>query len=214
MPDLRTALENALQKAATIPAWDDEGSEPAPIQTVDTTKEQAVSKKLFPVTNNVSRETHQYILANPGQTRAQIIKAMEAKGYKEKSVGALISNMFYQKMLSGDQATGLYAVYNEYRPIKTFRLTEAERREAEAAARAAKRKGMVVAQKPDRKKVVVTVKPRTQRKVEEKPAVVATPTPVPVPTLSPAGWTAQKFLEGLPVLQAKAVYDELKKLFG
>ena len=72
MPDIQTALKNALSK--TLVEWDDDDAPPLPAPAVPlSTSVNSVSKpsqniqgipmtkQLFPIRNNVTRETFNYI---------------------------------------------------------------------------------------------------------------------------------------------------------
>jgi len=102
MPDIKTALQNALSKAASAPtpqipaAWDDEGADAA-IETITTkAKEAAMPKKYFQTTNNVTRSTFNYVKNNPGNTRTQITAALEMQGFKPNSTTSLVAQMIRQ----------------------------------------------------------------------------------------------------------------------
>ena len=149
----------------------------------------ATEPKYFTVTNNVSRETFNFVKANPGCTRQQLIKELTGRGFKESSVSSMIAQMIKKGMVRGD-SMNMHAVAKEYRPLKSGAGMKKLREEAARA-----------------KKPVKVVKP-VKATLEEKKAaipVVATPT---------KQWTAEEVLNGLSVLQARAVYNELKKLFG
>ena len=194
MPSLQDALQSALASKPTqtinqIPEdWDEETTVQTTTQPATQAPEQPVQntpKYLFQVTNNVSRLTHGYMLQNPGKTRAQIIAAMEAQGFNGGSVGALLSNMTRQKLVTFDGAGGMFAKYKTYRPVKSHTRHENDMLRAELG-------------KPSKRAVkkAEPAAPREVRKVEKSSQDVT------------------EFLNSLSVLQAKAVYDELKKLFG
>ena len=154
-------------------------------------------KHLFQTTNNVSRETFNYVRDNPGITRVKAMEDLTAKGYNPRSISALLSQMMAQGMLTGDTQTGMYTSQNEYTPVKAYKVFRAP---VKAAA-------------PQRKKVIVT--PLGKRKAgeaktlkEKKEALLKAPA-----AYTPE-WSPRTVLDGLSVIQARAVYDELKKLFG
>ena len=101
MPDIKTALEKALNE------W-----EPEP------TPETTPSKPYFTVTNNVTRITFEYVRDNPGKTRKEIAVALEAQGYKTGSVTSLLGQMIKQGMMR-ESAHLLYVTTNEYEPLKS-----------------------------------------------------------------------------------------------
>jgi hypothetical protein len=71
----------------------------------------------FKPTNNVSRETFNYIKANAGLTRSQIGTAMENKGFKKSSVISLSTQFIKQGMVSSKNGQ-LTVTQAEYTPIK------------------------------------------------------------------------------------------------
>lgn len=197
MPDIKTALQTALEKVKDVapkelPAdWDDEGGA-AKIEEVSTTnqKEQTM-KHLFKPTNNVTRETFNYVRDNPGTTRQKAHDALVARGFNSKSVSSLFAQMSNQRLIFVDASGGLYAAVKQYSPIKSYkalaRIKAAEAQQPRAAIKA-------------------------KAKVQDSVALVS-PTPAPAP--APAStWSANHVLNNLSVLQARAVYDELKKIFG
>jgi hypothetical protein len=126
MPDIQTALKTALSK--TLQQWDDDDegtSVPVPSvakQPVSssfpvTSNQKPVMKNLYNITNNVSRETFNYIKENPGSKRMEIITALGHRGFGKASVSSLIAQMRKSKMVH--DTDGLwYADVNDYTPIK------------------------------------------------------------------------------------------------
>ncbi|MFO0447170.1 MAG: hypothetical protein ACK52I_00535 [Pseudomonadota bacterium] len=168
MPDIKTALEKALND------W-----EPEPMP------ETTPSKPYFTVTNNVTRITFDYVRDNPGKTRKEVSVALEAQGYKTGSVSSLLGQMLKQGMLR-ENAHLLYATTNEYAPLKSSKKMKAVAEKPQA---------------PQRK--VVTITRRAAPKVE----------PTPAPQIN-AAWDAETLLNNLSIKQARALYDELRKIFG
>jgi hypothetical protein len=127
MPDIQTALKTALSK--TLQQWDDDGEDLSPPSTINTTinnssfapsqNTQGIPMtNLFNITNNVSRETFNYIKNNPGSTRKEIMRALEDKGLAGGSVSSLIAQMRRNKMIHTTNDL-YYADIPEYRPIKS-----------------------------------------------------------------------------------------------
>jgi predicted SPOUT superfamily RNA methylase MTH1 len=107
MPDIKTALEKALNE------W-----EPEPMP------ETTPTKPYFTVTNNVTRVTFEYVRDNPGKTRIEVAKALEKRGYKTGSVSSLLGQMVKQGMMR-ESAHLLYVTINEYTPIKGSKALKA-----------------------------------------------------------------------------------------
>ncbi len=173
MPDIASALQKALND------WEPN----APVAT----PAPAPSKSHFAVTNNVTRITFEYVRDNPGKTRIEINKELEAKGFNAGSVSSLLGQMLKQGMLR-ENAHLLYATANEYTPIKSSKKLKA------------------MQTNPERKKVVLINK-RTGEVVSAAPKVE------PTPQINSA-WDAEVMLNNLSIKQARALYDELRKIFG
>ena len=189
MPDIKTALEQALSKArnlahAQLPAeWDDEGGA-AVIESVTTqAKEATMPKKLFETTTNVTRATFNYILNNPGKNRKEILDALDAQGFNSGSTSSLIGQFTKQGHIV-NRGGYMFAQRAEYTPLKTTR----NKPEPVEKAKAVPRPKFI---------------PVTQTKPE--PA-----SPVQIN----AAWDAETLLNNLSIKQARALYDELRKIFG
>lgn len=174
MPDIASALQKALND------WEPT----APVAT------PAPSKSHFAVTNNVTRITFEYVRDNPGKTRIEINKELEAKGFNAGSVSSLLGQMLKQGMLR-ENAHLLYATTNEYTPIKPSKKLKA------------------MQTNPERKKVVLVSK-RTGEVVGAAPKVEPTQLPPNVKFNA----TIPQLLDTLSVVQARELYDELRKIFG
>jgi hypothetical protein len=175
MPDLNTALRQALSEweppaAVATPA-------PAP----------APSKSHFAVTNNVTRITFEYVRDNPGKTRIEINKELEAKGFNAGSVSSLLGQMLKQGMLR-ENAHLLYATANEYTPIKSSKKLKA------------------MAEKPQeqQRKKVVLINKRTGEVIGTAPKVE--PTPVV------KEWEPNDVIDKLTVHQAIALFKALRNI--
>ena len=190
MPDIKTALQNALSKAASAPtpqipaAWDDEGADAA-IETITTkAKEATMPKQYFKTTNNVTRTTFNYVKNNPGNTRTQIVAALETQGFKPNSTTSLVAQMIRQGHMR-DTNGAVFAAQDEYTPIKGARIKKQE--------------------KPVAKPVAT--------KAQAKPRPTFIP-PTETPVQINAAWDAETLLNNLSIKQARALYDELRKIFG
>lgn len=167
MPD----LQSELKKLDNL-AFDDEGV---------TTTERKMLPHAFKPTNNVSRETFNYIRDNPGLTRSQVGGLMEKRGFNKASVISLLTQFIKQGMVRLSNG-GMIVNQPEYTPIKT----------------------------PKAKKPSKDVLPKPQKKV----ANVTAPQPA---TLYISGINTQStkdLLACMSIVQAREVYDELKKVFS
>ena len=129
------------------------------------------SPSLFPVTNNVTRETFARVKHNPGITAAQVVAMLPQQ--KPTSVTSLLAQMVKNGLCRNTDGK-FYALVDEYLPLK----------------RAYAKYATV-------KKVKAKAKP---------------PAPAPAKEQQPA--TASSLLMSLNVVEARLLYDELKKVFN
>jgi hypothetical protein len=160
--------------------------EPTPTPTPAT----PTTKPYFSVTNNVTRVTFDYVRDNPGKNRVEVAKALEKQGYKPGSVSSLLGQMVQQGMMR-ESAHLLYTTTNEYTPIKSSKI----------------RKAMTAKPQEQQRKKVVLINKRTGEVVGAAPKVE------PTPQINSA-WDAEVMLSNLSIKQARALYDELRKIFG
>ena len=171
MPDIKTALEKALNE------W-----EPEPMP------ETIPSKPYFTVTNNVTRITFEYIRDNPGKTRKEVCNALFEKGFKHSSTTTLIGQMIKQYHARESQGL-LYATSDHYVPLKGA-------------------KAWANLQASAQRKHVTLVSKSTGKVLNPRPAPVKE-----TPQINSA-WDAETLLNNLSIKQARALYDELRKIFG
>jgi hypothetical protein len=150
-----------------------------------TTMTQGASKPYFTVTNNVTRITFDYVRDNPGKTRKEVATALEVQGFKPSSVTSLLGQMLKQGVMR-ESAHLLYVTTSEYAPLKSS-------------------KRLALSKKPQeqQRKVVKLVNTRTGEVLN----------PTPAPQIN-AAWDAETLLNNLSIKQARALYDELRKIFG
>jgi hypothetical protein len=147
----------------------------------------APAKPYFTVTNNVTRVTFDYVRDNPGKTRKEVATALEVQGFKTSSVTSLLGQMVKQGAMR-ESAHLLYVTASEYAPLKSSKKVR------ELAAKLPERRQY---------KVVKLVNTRTGEVLN----------PTPVPQIN-AAWDAETLLNNLSIKQARALYDELRKIFG
>lgn len=170
MPD----LQSELKKLETL-AFDDEG---------ETTETAMTLPHAFKPTNNVSRETFNYIKNNPGTTRQGAIKALENLGYKPSSTGSLIGQ-FVRQGIARKVNGGVFTNQQDYTPIKP-KLIRSK-----------------VAKVTDNKVKQDIIESVQAQKRLPKLQVEVTP-----------DTTVQSMLSRMSILQAREMYDELKKVFS
>jgi hypothetical protein len=210
MPDMQTALSNALK--TTINNWEKDD-----MQTTQTNiQTRPKGKRFFDVTNNVTRATFDYVKNNPNLTSAEICADMEKLGYKPSSVSSLVAQFAVQKLAERDDRGRYIIIVPEYRPLK------------------AKKKTLTLVAKPEEikpkrkyeKRAVTGIGALLREKLENTPmpsqealdaAAYAMGGSVNkreyltklVRTKSP-----EDILKDLTVFQARELYDYLKKMFG
>ena len=227
MPDIQTALKSALSR--TLQQWDDDdegtnvpvpSSQPvsisvsAPSQNIQGIPQaKPMTKNLFPIRNNVTRTTFNYVRDNPGSTRKEIIIALEHLGFNESSTSSILSQLCKNKM--AHTTNGLYyADVTEYVPMKNTKVVKK------------KPAPPVVEVKPKRKytkrsdtaggigallkaKIESTAMPKHIQHALNPPTEPKTFLTKLVRTKSP-----ESIVENMNVLQARELYDYLRKIFG
>lgn len=194
------------QPVPTIPAdWDDEGGA-ATIEAVTTkestmnttTENTEVKHVYFKATNNVTRVTFNYIRDNAGCSRVGAVDALHKQGYKKSSTTSLVGQMIKQGLVRESHG-GLFVNQQEYTPIKQ-RLIKGKKtvatKEEVKPKRKYVRKAPLKAKTPAPK-----VEPKTKRVASTN-------------TLLADEFDAQKFVDGMTLKQARAVYDALRVVFG
>ena len=177
MHDLKSALEAALND------WNQ------PEQTVQTQHKPNLPP-FFTRTTDVTRETFNYVRDNPHRTTRQIRDALVAKGHKDSSVSALLSQMSRTGIITRAPNGTYFTNLQEYSPVKLSKLRQA-RNTPTPTGRAPK----VEAPKP---KVVLTRK-------EVAPAPVAPVTPA---------YDVDALISTLTIAQARDLFAALKRMFA
>jgi hypothetical protein len=186
MPDIKTALQEALAKTANEWAADDEAhhkTEPEPMP--ETTPSH---KPYFTTTNNVCRATFEYIRDNPGKTRKEVCNTLLERGYKIASTTTLIGQMLKQQHVRETRGL-MYATTDHYVPLKSSKAW-AKLQEAKAAPR----------------KHVELVSKATGKVINPRPA----PAPVVVPVEKE--WEPNDVIAKLNVHQALALFKALRNI--
>ena len=185
MPDIKTALTNVLNQ------WEQDEK-----KQITQQQEKPMGKQLFRTTNNVTRETFNYIKANPNKTTPEVCEALEKRGFKESSVNSICAQLSKQGQVVKDGHTKrMVAVGNEYQPLKSASKFKALN-EPKPALKVVKRK------EAPQDAGLAAIAP--QEKVDTSRSTIV---------LS-RNWTAQSVVNNLSVMQARELYDLLKKIFG
>lgn len=211
MPDIKTAFEKAFAQTKAhveqpIPTeWDDETPN-ATITEVNTMQADATNtgRTYFKTTNNVTRETFDFVRNNPGYSRTTAAEMLAAKGFKKASTSSLLGQMIKQGLLR-EKDGGVFANQTEYTPLKTSKRKQAApAKEAPAKRQYVKRNA---AAKAAAYEAHENYNPYAFDAVRNTARVASTN------TLLAEEFDAQKFVDGMTFKQAKAVYDVLSKVF-
>jgi tRNA splicing ligase len=178
-----------LALRAALDSFDDEGD------NKEVTVIKAIKEDPMQTTKprNISKETFDYIIANPGCTPSQVANALQKVGYLHKTVTALIYQMVRQDMLRKDVNKKVYALLPTYVPIKTIQRTKPERRKKVNVERVG---GML----EDAGLASLATRTRTQHAAPQQAA--------------PQKLTAKYILDNVSLSEAKALYDEMHAIFG
>jgi CelD/BcsL family acetyltransferase involved in cellulose biosynthesis len=127
-----------------------------------------------------------------------VAKALEAQGYKSGSVSSLLGQMLKQGMMR-ESAHLLYVTTSEYAPLKSSKALKVAQEKAQQTAR----------------KKVVLISKRTGEVIPPASAgIAALPTTREAAPQINSAWDAETLLNNLSIKQARALYDELRKIFG
>lgn len=160
-------------------------------------EEQTIKEKTmaqphrFKTTNNASRETFAFIKNNPNLTAKEIVVHMTKRGFKENSTTSLCTQMLRQGMVSRDTRGGLRVMQDEYAPLKSYKKREKIKAEK------------VKFGKPEEKSAGLAALAPQDKVDTSRSTIVLT-----------RNWTAQGVVDKLSVMQARELYDLLKKIFG
>jgi len=209
MPDLQTALTTAIKNqvlSTTINEWEEEEKQTMQAQPqapIMQTKINGNSK--LTLTGNLSKDIFTYIRGNPGCLRADVRKVFIEAGFKEASIGSLVSQMVRNKMVSTNEVGNLEAKRVYYKPL----VSGAKRKELSKKLGVARDKPTNPA-KPKAQGIAALAPDTTPDKGHDTLAVVLAK---PVREAR-AVYDALCILRDLDVGDARYLYSELKKVFG
>lgn len=224
MPDIKTAMENALK--STINEWADDDKPVTQTQTQTQTKtetqpkEKAMpnpqptynvahltpSKVRFVPTVGVSEAVFNYVRDNPGKSRDEITKALLAKGFKKSSLQSLVGQFLRSDYFIKDANDKIHTAIPAYKPLPS----------TAKQIRYFKAKQMALKKRAPKTITLVTKKPKAPKAEGAGIAALkvdtvekATALPLPVNKFEPGA-----LIDSLSVMQARELYDMLKKIFG
>ena len=209
MPDIKTALENALKKTTADWAADDEPHQAVqpqqekPVSTPTTQPQDTHADKR--IKSNVSRATFFFVRDNPGQTSKQIVDALTDAGHNINSVLSLLNQMTRSRIIMMDEYGRYSAVAKEYVPPQKG-VQKKRKPKAKAPVKATPAPAPEP-EKPKHKQIVL---------VNRETGKVLNPQinpPAPAVTGTPE-WNVDSVIGNLNVRQAMMVYEELRKIFG
>ena len=169
---------------SAIDAW-----EPTP--TGQQLKEKLMTKTPFAIQNNVTRVTFDYIKLHPGTTASAASRDLVKHGFKESSVTALMAQFVRAGLAVRDNNHGYRVTVDEYTPMK--------------------------ASQKYTKKAVVKAKPAPKAREPQSEGIAALqPEGVSKRVVNTIvfGKTPEEVIKHMTVLQARELYDYLKKIFG
>jgi len=185
MPDIKTALKSAID------AW-----EPTPIG--QQLKEKIMSNKpVFEVQNNVTRVTFDYIKLHPGTTSTAASRDLVKHGFKESSVTALMAQFVRAGLATRDNNHGYRVTVDEYTPMK-------------ASAKYAKKSSPKPKATANDHKRPLTTTPQNDGIAALQPEA----TSKRVVNTIVFGKPPEEVVKHMNVIQARELYDYLKKIFG
>jgi hypothetical protein len=184
MPDLKSALQSVLNE------WNQPETATVQQQAHDQRPE---GTRLFTRTNDVTRETFNYVRDNPRCKNREIRDALGAQGHKGSSVSSILSQMSRTGIINRDKDGTYWTNAREYSPVKLSKLRQA-RNTPTPTGRNPK------AAKP---KIVLTRKEAT-----------ITPSPAPVAPAPRVVNSIDELISTLTIAQAKELFDKLRKMFA
>ena len=214
MPDLQTALTTAIKHqvlTTTINEWEEEekqtmqaATQPQTQSPIMQTQTKINGNSKLTLTGNLSKDIFVYIRDNPGCLRADIRKVFIEAGFKEASIGSLVSQMVRNKMVSINEVGNLEAKRVYYKPL----VSGTKRKEMNKKLGTARDKPA----KPQAQGIAALAPEPTQDTAKGQEAidkVLALPV-----REARAVYDALCLLRDLNVGEARHLYTELHKLFG
>jgi hypothetical protein len=186
MPDLQSALKNAIE------TW-----EPTPTTTPigQQLKEKIMAKTPFAIQNNVTRVTFDYIKLHPGTTAAAASKDLVKHGFKESSVTALMAQFVRSGLATRDNNHGYRVTVDEYVPMKASNKYAKKAVKVKPATTSDHKRPLTTAGDG-----IAALHPEATSKRVVNTIVFGKP--------------PEEVIKHMTVLQARELYDYLKKIFG
>lgn len=180
-------MKTALSKV--INSWNaDEPEEPTqPAAEAQATETQATTPPARGPQATVSQVVFNYIRDVPGHTSVHYQNVLGVDGYNKGTVGSLITQFLRQGLLRKGEGRVLSVTRKTYVPRYSVVSTSANRHPPKAS---------------------------TYEQAEIEAVPMPTARPQWTPPDYPEAWTVESVVDKLNIRQARAVYDELRKLLG
>lgn len=188
MPDIKTALTNVLNQ------WEQDEK-----KQITQQQEKPMGTQLFRTTNNVTRETFNYIKNNPNKTTPEVCEALEKRGFKESSVNSICAQLSKQGQVVKDGHTKrMVVVGNEYQPLKSASKFKAlnEPKPAPKVLKVVKRR------EAPQDAGIASIAPKEEQATRKAALIFLN------------DFDPNDVVNKLSVVQARELYDLLKKIFG
>lgn len=215
MPDLQTALTTAIKHqvlTTTINEWEEEekqtmqtATQPQAKAPIMQTQTQINGNSKLTLTGILSKDIFVYIKDNPGCLRADVRKVFIEAGFKEGSIGSLVSQLVRNKMVSINEVGNLEAKRVYYKPL----ISGAKRKEMNKKLGIARDKP---ASKP-KAQGIAALAPEPTQSVDKGQEALDKVLAMPVRDAR-AVYDALCLLGGMTVGDAQYLHAELQKLFG
>lgn len=212
MPDLQTALTNAIHSKpalnATINDWEKHEQvirQPQQEKAEEKPARGELNQRIF----NAAKETpHTYT------SHEMADHLYDTYGHNRSSALTAISQFVVSGMLARDEESKLYALVDAYENLNgayTKAMKNSPKAKRARAMAALEKARAVRAEKAAKRK-------KAAERAEKKEAIktlqgIAALKPVPTPVL-PNLPTAESILNNMSIIEARKLYDELKKYFG
>ena len=219
MPDMQSELTKLIrvwdEKTRAENAQEHQPKEKTvyvPTQTDHQPTETAVANNINPTTTvthpplNITRTIFNLVRDNPGIGYEQCLQQVTLLGARYESVRSLIGQFITANIMEMRDGSMLFTVEPEYvSPTSRYREVVARKQMEEELKRRAEITAKRLATRMANKKM--------QEKPAPAPVAPVAPVAVPDPVIA-AMFNPAEIVESLTLRQARAVYDELKKIFG
>lgn len=162
----------------------------------DVGTEQEVVVEPVDKSANLMKAVWETIHANPGITAREISDQLAAQGISFNGVSTRLKQLLdAKKLMRNTNASGVYSWFSVGDTYQSMSKVDSLKKATAVRQAKANRKA------------------KAKAKAEKKVKPVVEPTPVTVTTL-PSPQSVDEMLSNLSIVQARAMYDALKKIFG